>query len=504
MPFSTAAPGSSLAPAARNHVPMAPPQALALPNCTVIVGLQGGLLSSLQVPMPPWPTAGHLPRCHHGCGCSALRFGGRWRRHKGPIGRHCFGRWRRVGCGCLLLFRPRIQRRRAAAVDRRGAGPYSHPHPHRTRLAPRLDPSPFLPPSLTGTNAPPPSTTPATAHTHVDENGDLDAGGVRVARRTGMEMRMELEMEREKAHDALEMRVRMLTSSLHGGLRLGVVDGYAPLSVCKRVRIGYGAGERGSPSSSPSSGGDSDTEHRHMVCVHVGIYPPSPPPLRPPSSLVSLSLTAADPLIERDRQWLRVAAVREHGRATPMYAPACASAHGWMEYGRIARMRLTPERELGLMADPGIKKPAEEQLRSCCASSGFQMRGVLRRCCTEYQQVLRVRGLLLSETASASSLVSDVYTNPSPLEAAPRVSAGFFNLYYNAHSFVPTNLPMLLILNHTTGTINVSWGWKERAFAQLSVEDPPGLVRLMRRMLVLDPAKWASAQELLDDPYFSR
>ncbi|KAJ7842898.1 kinase-like domain-containing protein [Mycena leptocephala] len=47
--------------------------------------------------------------------------------------------------------------------------------------------------------------------------------------------------------------------------------------------------------------------------------------------------------------------------------------------------------------------------------------------------------------------------------------------------------------------------WDERTefFAQLGVEDPPGLVRLMRRMLVLDPAKRPSAQELLDDPYFS-
>ncbi|KAJ7842901.1 kinase-like domain-containing protein [Mycena leptocephala] len=47
------------------------------------------------------------------------------------------------------------------------------------------------------------------------------------------------------------------------------------------------------------------------------------------------------------------------------------------------------------------------------------------------------------------------------------------------------------------------WDERKEFFAQLGVEDPPGLVRLMRRMLVLDPAKRPSAQELLDDPYFS-
>ncbi|KAJ7194661.1 kinase-like domain-containing protein [Mycena pura] len=46
--------------------------------------------------------------------------------------------------------------------------------------------------------------------------------------------------------------------------------------------------------------------------------------------------------------------------------------------------------------------------------------------------------------------------------------------------------------------------WKEieERFADLGVDDPPGLVKLMRRMLVLDPAKRPTAAELLDDPYF--
>ncbi|KAJ7466590.1 kinase-like domain-containing protein [Mycena galericulata] len=46
------------------------------------------------------------------------------------------------------------------------------------------------------------------------------------------------------------------------------------------------------------------------------------------------------------------------------------------------------------------------------------------------------------------------------------------------------------------------WDGKKECFARLGVEDPPGLVRLMLRMLVLDPEKRPSAQELLDDPYF--
>jgi hypothetical protein len=50
-PSYTAAPGSFLAPAARNHVPMAPSQALALPNCTVIVGLLGGGCGGYTVSM---------------------------------------------------------------------------------------------------------------------------------------------------------------------------------------------------------------------------------------------------------------------------------------------------------------------------------------------------------------------------------------------------------------------------------------------------------------------
>ncbi|KAJ7213574.1 kinase-like domain-containing protein [Mycena pura] len=58
-------------------------------------------------------------------------------------------------------------------------------------------------------------------------------------------------------------------------------------------------------------------------------------------------------------------------------------------------------------------------------------------------------------------------------------------------------------LDVAPGMTEKFWERRKAYFAQLGVEDPAGLVRLMRRMLVLDPAKRPSAQELLDDPYFS-
>jgi serine/threonine protein kinase len=45
----------------------------------------------------------------------------------------------------------------------------------------------------------------------------------------------------------------------------------------------------------------------------------------------------------------------------------------------------------------------------------------------------------------------------------------------------------------------------ERIETQLFVgvtDDPAGLVKILRRMMVLDPAKRSTATELLDDPYF--
>ncbi|KAJ7761470.1 kinase-like domain-containing protein [Mycena olivaceomarginata] len=47
------------------------------------------------------------------------------------------------------------------------------------------------------------------------------------------------------------------------------------------------------------------------------------------------------------------------------------------------------------------------------------------------------------------------------------------------------------------------WKQREKVFALRGVEDPPGLVRLLRRMIVLDPAKRPSAAKLLCDPYFT-
>ncbi|KAJ7213546.1 kinase-like domain-containing protein [Mycena pura] len=46
------------------------------------------------------------------------------------------------------------------------------------------------------------------------------------------------------------------------------------------------------------------------------------------------------------------------------------------------------------------------------------------------------------------------------------------------------------------------WKQKEEQFTRLGVDNPPGLVKLMRRMLVLDPARRPTAAELLGDPYF--
>jgi serine/threonine protein kinase len=43
--------------------------------------------------------------------------------------------------------------------------------------------------------------------------------------------------------------------------------------------------------------------------------------------------------------------------------------------------------------------------------------------------------------------------------------------------------------------------WAERFF-ETCVEDWPSFVRLLRRMLIIDPEQRPSAEELLRDPYF--
>ncbi|KAJ7796591.1 kinase-like domain-containing protein [Mycena olivaceomarginata] len=45
------------------------------------------------------------------------------------------------------------------------------------------------------------------------------------------------------------------------------------------------------------------------------------------------------------------------------------------------------------------------------------------------------------------------------------------------------------------------WQETEEPLASCGVDDPPSLTRLIRRMMVLDPAKQPTAAELLDDPY---
>ncbi|KAJ7798508.1 kinase-like domain-containing protein [Mycena olivaceomarginata] len=57
-------------------------------------------------------------------------------------------------------------------------------------------------------------------------------------------------------------------------------------------------------------------------------------------------------------------------------------------------------------------------------------------------------------------------------------------------------------LGFDPGMTEEFWDSRKTSFAKLGVEDLARLVRLMRRMLVLDPAKRPSAQELLEDPYF--
>ncbi|KAJ7238606.1 kinase-like domain-containing protein, partial [Mycena rebaudengoi] len=46
------------------------------------------------------------------------------------------------------------------------------------------------------------------------------------------------------------------------------------------------------------------------------------------------------------------------------------------------------------------------------------------------------------------------------------------------------------------------WKEKEKVFSRCGVENPAGLVRLLRRMMQLDPANRPAAEELLRDPYF--
>jgi hypothetical protein len=49
---------------------------------------------------------------------------------------------------------------------------------------------------------------------------------------------------------------------------------------------------------------------------------------------------------------------------------------------------------------------------------------------------------------------------------------------------------------------NALWNDLEQILARYSIEDPAGLVRLLRRMMVFDSVKRPTAVELLRDPYF--
>ncbi|KAJ7810409.1 hypothetical protein B0H13DRAFT_2476612 [Mycena leptocephala] len=233
------------------------------------------------------------------------------------------------GGDAFLHFRPRIQRRRAAAVDRCSAGPYLHPHPHRTRLAPRLDPSSSIPPSLTGKNATPPSATPATAH-----NRDGDGDGA------------EIDDEEEKAHGALEMRVRMRTSSparaeaspspsssaragsavaailKHGQLWLGAVDGYAPVSRAPLLHA-YSTAESSAcgalayqaPSSTAADSGFEPLQYANVRDVDVDIANPAP---------------TAHSVASQGPAYTVGSARSECG--DKIRRPSCAPAYGWIRH----------------------------------------------------------------------------------------------------------------------------------------------------------------------------
>src|ERR1700761_417338 len=70
--------------------------------------------------------------------------------------------------------------------------------------------------------------------------------------------------------------------------------------------------------------------------------------------------------------------------------------------------------------------------------------------------------------------------------------------YIVSHEFPPSRIPDRCTRPHTLMILRADWTpahttelWKqmEADFAAAGADDPPGLVRLMRRMMVLDPAK---------------
>ncbi|KAJ7213542.1 kinase-like domain-containing protein [Mycena pura] len=69
-----------------------------------------------------------------------------------------------------------------------------------------------------------------------------------------------------------------------------------------------------------------------------------------------------------------------------------------------------------------------------------------------------------------------------------------WHAYIASRAFPPDWAPA-----HTAGL----WKKMEADFAVAGADDPPGLVGLLRRMMILDPAMRPTAAELLGDPYFA-
>ncbi|KAF8216926.1 kinase-like domain-containing protein [Mycena galopus ATCC 62051] len=68
--------------------------------------------------------------------------------------------------------------------------------------------------------------------------------------------------------------------------------------------------------------------------------------------------------------------------------------------------------------------------------------------------------------------------------------------YLRSNPFLPGDVPGIV-------EADKFWKAKEARFGRYGVENPAGLVRLLRRMMKLDPAKRPTAAELLRDPYFA-
>ncbi|KAF8216879.1 kinase-like domain-containing protein [Mycena galopus ATCC 62051] len=68
--------------------------------------------------------------------------------------------------------------------------------------------------------------------------------------------------------------------------------------------------------------------------------------------------------------------------------------------------------------------------------------------------------------------------------------------YLRSNPFLPADVPGIV-------QADKFWKAKEALFGRYGVENSPGLVRLLRRMMKLDPAKRPTATEVLRDPYFA-